>query len=102
MPKISRPKGHHTVTPAFIVPNAAKVAAFLEKAFGGKVTERYDGPGGTIAHAEVMLGDSVVMFGDPMPEHPAMPARLSFYVDDGPAVDAVDDDSTVGPHPNTP
>ena len=88
MPKFPRPEGHHTVTPGFIVPHASKVLEFLKKALGGRVVEKYDGPGGSIAHCEVMLGDSVVMFGEPMPGFDAMPASLSFYVDDGKAVDA--------------
>jgi PhnB protein len=88
MPKLPRPEGHHVVTPACIVPGASKVIAFLEKAFGGKVVERYEGPGGSTMHAEVMIGDSVVMLGDPMPDMKPMPAALSLYVDDGPAVDA--------------
>jgi PhnB protein len=87
MTKIPRPEGHHTVTPGFAVPHAGKVLSFLEKAFGGKVVEKYDGPHGSIAHCEVRLGDSVVMFGDAGPHMPAMPASLAFYVDDGPAVD---------------
>ena len=90
MPKIPRPPGHHTLTPGFAVPNATKVLEFLQKAFGAKLVDRYDGPGGAIAHCEVMIGDSVVMFGEANPAHgmPAMPASLSYYVDDGPAVDA--------------
>ena len=90
MPKIPRPPGHHTLTPGFAVPHAPQVLDFLQKAFGGKLVDRYDGPGGTIAHCEVMIGDSVVMFGDANPAHgmPAMPASLSYYVDDGSAVDA--------------
>jgi PhnB protein len=65
------------------------VLEFLQKAFGGKVVDRYDGPGGTIAHCELMIGDSVVMFGEADPAHgmPAMPASLSYYVEDGNAVD---------------
>jgi uncharacterized glyoxalase superfamily protein PhnB len=89
MPKLPRPPGHHSITPGFAVPNgnAAKVLGFIEKAFGGKVVDRFDGPGGSVAHCEMMIGDSVVMFGDAQPGFDAMPASLSYYVDDGEAVD---------------
>ena len=87
MAKIRRPEGHHTVTPGFSVPHAAKVIEFLEKTFGGTVVDRYDGPGGAVMHAEVRLGDSVVMLGEPVPGMEAMPASLSYYVDDGDQVD---------------
>jgi PhnB protein len=88
---LPRPAGHHSVTPGFSVPNAAKVVSFLETAFGGRVLERYDMPNGAIAHAEILLGDSVVMLGDAskeMPGHEAMPASLSYYVSSGAEVDA--------------
>lgn len=86
---LPRPEGHHTVTPGFSVKGAAQVITFLEKAFGGRVVERYDAPHG-VAHAEVMLGDSVVMLGEAMPDqgHSAMPASLSLYVANGDEVDA--------------
>ena len=85
--KFPRPAGHHTLTPGFAVPSCGKVIEFLERAFGGKVTERYDGPNGVVFHAEVMLGDSAVMMGDGQPGQPHMPATMSFYVDNGEAVD---------------
>lgn len=86
--KLPRPQGHHVVTPSSVVPGAAKVIRFLEQAFDGKVVDRYDGPNGVVYHAEVLLGDSVVMLGEATPDHPAMPASLSYYVDNGAAVDA--------------
>lgn len=86
--KLPRPAGHHTLTPGFSVQGAAKVLDFIQKGFGGEVVDHYDMPGGVIAHCEVRIGDSVVMFGEAMPEHPAMPASLSLYVDTGNAVDA--------------
>lgn len=84
---LPRPAGHHTITPAFAVPNAGKVISFVEKAFGAKVLERYDAPDGKVGHAEVLIGDSVVMLGDAIHDAP-MPASLSYYVGNGDAVDA--------------
>ncbi len=85
---IARPTGHHVVTPSAVVAEVTSVITFLERAFGAEVVDRYDGPDGSVYHAEVLLGDSVVMLGQPQPEQPAMPAALSFYVDDAGAVDA--------------
>jgi PhnB protein len=75
------PPFHHTVTPASVVRGAAKLLTFLETAFGGEVLDKYEGPDGAIAHAEVKLGDSVLMIGEPM-GGPEMPAVLSLYVED--------------------
>jgi len=88
MAKLPRPDGHHTITPGFACPHAAKVIAFMEKAFGGKLVDKFDGPGGTVAHAEVKIGDSVVMLGESGEHMPPMPASLSVYVDDAKDVDA--------------
>ena len=67
MAKLPRPEGHHSITPSFVVPDAAKVIEFLEKAFGGRCVDRYEGPGGAIMHAEIKIGDSHVMLADEMP-----------------------------------
>ena len=86
---LPRPEGHHSITPGFSVKGAAQVIAFLEKAYGGRVVDKYEA-GGMVVHAEVMIGDSVVMLGEASPEHghDAMPASLSLYVASGDEVDA--------------
>lgn len=86
--KLPRPAGHHNITPSFIVPNASKAIDFLQRAFGGEVVDRYDGPSGEVFHAEVRIGDSVVMLGQSGNGHDPMPAALSLYVDTGEAVDS--------------
>lgn len=80
------PDNYHTVTPYLVVPGAAKVIDFLKQTFDAKEIVRMAGPGGSIAHAEVKIGDSVVMMGEPMPGQTPMPAQLYVYVKD---VDAV-------------
>jgi len=88
---IAPPAGHHSVTPGFAVVGAGKVIAFLEGAFGGKVVDTYEGPGGIVFHAEMMIGDSIVMLGEAQPGAGGagpMPAMLSHYVQNGAAVDA--------------
>ncbi len=82
MPTYELPDGHHVVTPGMVVPGVARLIEFLERAFGGVVVDRYDMAGGHVAHAEVKLGDSVVMMGDPLPGFDPMPCMLSLYVDD--------------------
>ncbi len=62
------PTGHRTVTPHLIVRGCAQALQFYEKAFGAEVVERHDGPEGSgIMHAQIRIGDSLVMLADEMP-----------------------------------
>jgi PhnB protein len=83
MPKKVRPipKGYHSVTASLTQDDAAKTIEFCKKAFGGKVLMRIQGPNGKMMHAEILIGDSIVMLNDVMQE-PAQPAGLFLYVPD--------------------
>src|SRR6266480_4042239 len=60
------PKGYHSVTPYLVVNNAARAIEFYERAFGAKEVMRMDGPGGKVSHAELKIGDSMIMLSDEM------------------------------------
>ena len=62
------PKGYRTVQPYLIVDGAAKALAFYKAAFGAKERMRLDAPGGRIGHAEIEIGDSVIMLADEAPQ----------------------------------
>ena len=62
------PKGYHSVTPYLTANDGAKALDFYTRAFGARVTERMPGPGGKLMHAEMRIGDSVVMLSDEMPQ----------------------------------
>jgi len=61
------PEGYHTVTPYLRCREAAKAIEFYKAAFGAEEVFRMPGPGGTIMHAEVRIGDSFVMVSDEFP-----------------------------------
>lgn len=83
-----RPFGHHTVTASFVVPEAGSVIAFLEKTFGARVVDRYEGPGGSVMHAELLIRDTALTCGEPMMGFEAMPGTFSVYVDSEQEVEA--------------
>ena len=58
------PAGYHTVTPYITVKGAAAALEFYKAAFGAVETMRFEGPGGTVGHAEIKIGDSPVMMAD--------------------------------------
>jgi PhnB protein len=75
------PEGYHTVTPFVIVKGAAGFIDYLKRAFGGVEMGRV-GEDGAIGHAEVRIGDSVVMMFDSKPDWPLTPSFLRLYVED--------------------
>jgi uncharacterized glyoxalase superfamily protein PhnB len=78
----ARPDGYHSITPYLVVEGAARLIEFLIQAFGAEEIHRMAAPDGLVGHAEVRIGDSVVMLGDGRGEHPATQAMLYLYVED--------------------
>jgi PhnB protein len=62
------PDGYHTATPYLYIKGAADAIEFYKKAFGAVELFRMDGPGGTIGHAEIKIGDSPIMLADEFPD----------------------------------
>jgi PhnB protein len=60
------PEGFHSVTPYLTVNDAARAIDFYKRAFGATERNRMDGPGGKVVHAEIKIGDSIVMLADEM------------------------------------
>jgi len=62
------PEGYHTATPYLYVRGGVKALDFYKKAFGATELMRMEGPGGSIGHAEIKIGDSPIMLADESPE----------------------------------
>jgi PhnB protein len=60
------PEGYHSVTPYLAVSDAVRAIEFYKEAFGATERMRLEAPGGKIGHAEIKIGDSVVMLADEM------------------------------------
>jgi PhnB protein len=92
MSQIKRiPDGYHSITPTLIVKNGANAIEFYKKVFGAKERMRMMTPDGkALAHAELQIGDSIVMLSDEFPEMKCLspesiggsPIGLFLYVED--------------------
>jgi PhnB protein len=99
------PEGFHTITPYLAIDGAAEAIEFYKRAFGASERSRMPGPDGKIAHAEIQIGDSIVMVSDPFPQSSykspkelgGTSAGLFVYLEDVDSVvqDAVDAGATV-------
>lgn len=90
------PEGHNTVSPYLIVAGAERALEFYTKVFGATELFRHKAPDGKVGHAEIRIGDTVIMLADEFPDHDAhgprkfggSPVSLHVYVED---VDTVAD-----------
>ncbi|HEX7310832.1 MAG TPA: VOC family protein [Gaiellaceae bacterium] len=99
------PEGYHTATPYLVIDGAAEAIDYYKKAFGAKERMRMEAPGNRIGHAEIEIGDSLVMLSDAFPQSTTKaPTELGgttagvfLYVEDVDAVvkKAVDSGATV-------
>jgi PhnB protein len=88
------PEGYRTVQPYLAVDDASAAIDFYGRAFGAKERYRMAGPGGSILHAELEIGDSVLMLSDPFPQASTKPpkelggtsASVMLYVEDNDAL----------------
>src|SRR5215470_13428879 len=86
--KSAVPEGHHTVTPQLILDDAAKGIDWYKKALGAEEVARAVGPDGKVLHAEIRVGDSLIMMNDAMggakgpKASGGSPASLWLYVPD--------------------
>jgi len=76
------PDGYHTVTPYLIVTDADALLSFIEKAFGGRTRTRHTDDDGRVMHAEITIGNSVIMVGEANEEFPANRSMIHLYVAD--------------------
>ncbi len=76
------PEDYGSITPYIIVRGVAKFIDFLKEAFGAVERGRAYNDDGTIGHAEVWIGDSVVMMFDAKEDWPETPGFLTLYVED--------------------
>ena len=84
------PDGFHTLTPHLVITGAAEAVDWYKKAFGATEIMRKPMPDGRLMHAEIKIGDSVIMLADCFPEHDqkspkelgTSPVVLSLYVPD--------------------
>jgi uncharacterized glyoxalase superfamily protein PhnB len=61
------PRGYHNLTPFIAVRGGAAAIDFYQRAFDARVLSRMDGDAGTVLHAELVIGDSVVLLSDEIP-----------------------------------
>lgn len=88
------PEGMHSVTPHLVCAGAADAIGFYKQAFGAVELARMAGPDGKLMHAEIRIGNSVLMLADEFPEWGSIgpktlkgsPVVIHLYVEDADAI----------------
>lgn len=76
------PEGYHTITPYLIVNDGSKFIDFAKKAFGAKELFRHNTKDGKIMHAEIKIGDSIIMLSEASSQFPVKSGLFNMYVQD--------------------
>lgn len=74
------PEGLHSVTPTVIARGAAQYIDFLKRAFGAEEAMRHESPEGTVVHAKIRIGDSILETSEAHGKWQPMPGALHFYM----------------------
>jgi len=83
MSETFKPEGYSTVAPYLVVEGAVGTISFLERVFGAEELRRFPDDTGKVIHAEVRIGDTVLMIADPgPPDWPAVAGHVHVYVPD--------------------
>src|SRR5262245_784139 len=77
-----KPDAYNTVSPYLIVDGASRTIDFLKRVFDAIELRRFADPSGKVMHAEVRIGDTVVMMADGVEAWPPMPSYVHVYVSD--------------------
>jgi len=87
-PKITNPirEGFRALTPYLFAQNASRLIEFIAKAFGGSEVYRKERSDGAITHAEIRIGDSMLMIGEATAQFGPMPTSIYLYVADSDSV----------------
>ncbi|TMR16104.1 VOC family protein [Nonomuraea turkmeniaca] len=80
-----KPEGYTTITPWLISHDAAGLIDWIVRAFDAVELDRFVDAEGRIGHAEVRIGDAIVMLFDARPEWPPTPGFLRLFVPDADA-----------------
>jgi PhnB protein len=75
------PRGYHSVTPYLIVDGAPRLIQFMKQTFDAKGGEMIKGPDARVAHAELSVGDSVVMLADSTAKYGPVATQLYIYLE---------------------